>query len=175
MPAVTLWVFALGGAALARRPRAEGGPARTPLVARLLVAAACAATAILPLRVAFADSHLGNAVLAYQGGDCARASEQARAAIDVDADTAQAYEVEGICAARAGRPAQASGLLREAVRREPANWHFHWALAVAEATSGSDPRVEALTANRLNPLGPVARITARAFASERPAVWRRRA
>src|SRR2546421_303440 len=83
---------------------------------------------------------------------CSRPAEQAHAATKLDADAAQAYEIQGICAARAGRPIEARDLLRQSVRREPDNWHFHYVFAVVDANGGNDPRGEALAASSLNPL-----------------------
>src|SRR3954454_10846542 len=191
MPAITLWAFALGGVALARRPPAgeaggpappDGGPprpapsaaaaARPPVAARLLVAAACAAIAILPVRLALADAHIGHAILAYQRGDCTGAAKEGRDATEIDTNAAQGYEVAGLCAGSAGAAEEGVRLLTDAVRTEPGNWHYHYALALVQGRAGDDPRPEARTAKELNPMEPATRAAVRAFATSHPAVWR---
>src|SRR4051794_34643374 len=172
MPAITLWAFALGGVALARRPPTDEAAGRTRVPARLLVAAACAAIAILPVRRALADAHIGHAILAYQRGDCTGAAKEGRDATEIDTNAAQGYEVAGLCAGSAGAAEEGVRLLTDAVRTEPGNWHYHYALALVQGRAGDDPRPEAGTASELNPMQPATRAAVRALATSRPAVWR---
>src|SRR3954463_12502078 len=80
--------------------------------------------------------------------------------------------VAGLCAGSAGAAEEGVRLLTHAVRSEPGNWHYHYALALVQGRAGDDPRPEARTAKELNPMQPATRAAVRALATSRPAVWR---
>ena len=89
MPAVTLWLFALGGAALARPAReAPGGPRSGRrrvgnIVLRGAAVGVCALLALLPARLAVSQAHVETAVKSMHAGDCGRARSEAQRALEL--------------------------------------------------------------------------------------------
>ena len=150
--AVTVWVFAAGGAALARAPSGvpgDRGPAGS--VMRTVAVVAALAVAVPPLLVAVSQDHLDGAVAAYDRGDCATATERAEAARDRVAARAEPHAVLALCAAREGRAGQSLELARDAVARDPDDWQYRYAQALVVAAAGRDPGPALAAARRLNP------------------------
>jgi O-antigen ligase len=175
MPAVTLWLFALGGTALAA---AEGGrrlfgPPRMGV--RSVAAVACFGVAIVPGLVMVSESRLDESVTAFERGDCAAAVQAADSARSVLGQRAQPYEIIGYCRLRQGRPREGVLELEQAVERDPRNWEYRYGLAVARGAAGLDPRPDAATALALNPLDPEAKDAVRRFRTSRRVTWKRRA
>lgn len=154
MPAVTLWLFALGGTALSRplqrRRRRRGRRRRHPAV-RVVGVVACLALAILPARLAISEDHLDSAVAAMQRGDCRGARADAEAALDWLGERPTPYRVIGYCELEQGRYAAAAEAFAEARRRDPHSATAAYDLAVARAAAGLDPTAAILAAARLNP------------------------
>jgi O-antigen ligase len=175
MPAVTLWLFAIGGAALAAAaPRSEA-PIGPRMGVRSLAATACFATAIVPGLVMVSEARLDESAKAFERGNCAKAidaADSARAALD---ERAQPHEMIGYCRLRQGRPRQGALELEKAISRDPDNWEYHYDLALARGAAGLDPRPEARAALRLNPLDPEAKNAVRSFHTNDSGAWKGKA
>lgn len=164
MPVVTLWVFALAGAALARA-KDERTPAWAPsLIPRTVLAVGlCVLMVLVPLRVAISQHELVDALVAPLTPSCDGVDRLADRSIAAVASRPQPYEVKANCALEAGRPRTAIDLLHSAIRREPDNWRLRYDLAVARARAGLDPRAPARGALKLNPRNPDALAAAKRF------------
>ena len=163
MPVVTLWFFALGGAAIARVPT---DPPRDPapaLLPRLAVAAACCALLLVPVRLALSQDRLESGLSALQLGRCDRATKAAERSLDAIGGRPEPYEIEATCALIDRQPSSAMRLMSQALRRDPANWRLHYGLAVTQARAGRDPRRSANAALRLNPQEASARDAVKRF------------
>ena len=176
MPAVTLWFFAIGGAALAaptRRVRVTHSP--YPL-ARVGSAIGLLLVAVIPALVTISQGKMSQAVQTFtRHGDCPVVIRQADDAISVLGTRPDAYRLKGYCQARLGRTGQAVSSMRQAVDRDPDNWEFRYSLAVAEAAAGKDPRPAAREALSLDPLEYATQdLVSRFRAGDRKA-WRREA
>jgi hypothetical protein len=170
MPAVTAWVFVVGGVALAARASARTGPvmgsrARVPLAAALLVAA------VTPALLMLSQAHLQRAADAFEQGNCARASNEAVASIDVLAVRPQPYQIVGYCDISDGRAQDAVAAMRKAVQQEPGSWEYHYGLAIAEGYAGIDPRPELTMAARLNPGEALVKQLRSAVRTDSRAAW----
>ena len=175
MPAVTLWLFALGGLALARPAgRAEGPRMRrlTPAV-RIAGVAGCAVLALTPLQMAMAQSDLNDANDAVLRDDCADVLRHAAAARDRMPELVEAYQYEGWCEG-ARRPLRAVAALRAGLEHDPDNWELHHGLAIALARAGQDPSGPIRIARALNPRDESVEIaTARLLRARTPKERRR--
>lgn len=176
MPVVTLWFFALAGAALARERR-EGPSWIPPFWLRGVIAGACCVLALLvPIRVAVSQDRLEASLDAFVVGKCDTAEDAARDSLRAVGSRPQPYEVMAYCALVDGDTALAVRRMRQAVQRDPNNWSLHYGLARLQAMAGGDPRRAAREAARLNPRDALARDAAERFRGlERPAQWRRAA
>lgn len=174
MPALTIGVFALGGAVLAAAPGAgpRGAPSRD---ARMLVAVGCLLVAIAPALVYVSQKRLDGAVGALSRGDCTAAVEEARASLSALAARPQPYAILGYCDLDRALPELAVAAMRKAAGVDPESWEMRFALAVAEGAAGRDPRPSARRALALNPYEPLARDYERAVQDGGPAAWRRAA
>lgn len=174
MPAVTLWIFALGGAALARAPvtRAATRP-EWAFAARGLAALVVLALLVSPVKVAVSEARTTDALDAMIAGECATATSRARAALDVLPERPTPHHVLAYCALQERRVADAVGSMEAAVRLDPDNWEFHYGLAIARARAGLDPRREAALAARLNPLDPMLPAARERLRGHTPREWRR--
>ena len=186
MPAVTIWLFAFGGAALARsrqerprqeadQPAARGGTRVGQIALRCAGVAACLAVAILPARLAVSEAHYERSLDSLAAGDCADAASEADAAVDALGSRAAPYHVRAWCELEDARYGAAAQDLEEALRNDPDNWALVQALAVARARAGLDPRPAARRTAALNPLGELSVATRDALRGERPARWQRAA
>ena len=174
MPAVTLWLFAAGGAALGRR-RPPREASRTASLAggamRVAAVAACLAAAILPARLALAEGRLAQGVEAMQAGDCRTALADARSSLDA-LERAAPYQLIAWCE-RDRRPGAALAAMEAAVRREPADWQQRYDRAVLLAANGLDPRGEARAAALLNPNHELTGSVLARLAAAPERLWRR--
>lgn len=181
MPAVTLWVFVLGGLALGRTPKPKGAgrlaqptapPPRRPRgVVPVAVGMATLVSAVAPALVLGSQARLDNAIDSFVSNDCAGAVRDAGRADNVLASRAQPLEVIALCHARDGRYAESLAVFRRAVDRDPDNWRLRAWMSAAVAAAGQDPRVGLARAVLLNPLDvPLARLRASVLRS-RPARW----
>jgi O-Antigen ligase len=169
MPAVTAWVFAVGGAALAtgrRTPSAPAGQrARVPIAVALLI------TAVTPALLMLSQGHLDTAASAFQTGACNRVESASVAAINVLSVRAQPYQMLGYCDISDGRPQDAVAAMEKAVQAEPGYWQYHYGLSIAQAYAGEDPRPQLRTALRLDPGDPLMQEMSLALRRRTPAAW----
>jgi hypothetical protein len=178
MPAVTAWLFAAGGLALAA-PAAAGSGVASPgrswraLAPRTAVAVACALLALVPLALVPSQRHVVRAIAAVRDGDCRRGSEEALDSQAALASRPEPYELLAYCESRAGRTSGALRLIGEAIERDPQNWELLYARALILARAGRDPRRDIEAAIHRNPRHPLVRDAADALAGDRPAAWRR--
>jgi hypothetical protein len=157
MPAITLWLFCMGGAALAVSPRHRSRPLRVRPGLRLLMALVALAVGIVPAALAVSQHRLDQAQAAFDRGDCRHAESEARGSLDVIGFRAEPQELVSLCAARRGDLRAALAAAREAVRRDPGQWRYRYDLALIAGASGADPQPDARLAGTLNPRDPVAR------------------
>jgi hypothetical protein len=176
MPAVTLWLFALGGTALSRSLKRRRKRRRPPLrkfAVRAGGVLACLALAILPAKLAISQARLEDAIAALDRGDCAAARDHARSALDAVSQRPAPYAVVGYCDLEQGHYAAAAREMAAAQRRDPESSVANYDLAVARAAAGLDPVPAVRTALRQNPLEPRAGEALAALAGGDPAVWKR--
>ncbi len=187
-PAVSVFVFALGGLALAR-PREHSVPAaasdrpsscsQAGVLARAsshglrpVLALACLAVAVIPARMAVAQARLQDSIDALDAGACVRAQASARGAISALDSGLRPYEVLAMCAARRGDAGAAVVWGRMAVAHDPGNWEPYYALALAEGVGGIDPRRQARVAYEDDLLGQLPRLAVASFRGRDPRRWR---
>ncbi|MDQ3722911.1 MAG: O-antigen ligase family protein, partial [Actinomycetota bacterium] len=162
MPVVTMWVFALGGAAIA------GARDRTPatrflgMLPRSVIAIACLVLlALVPLRVMISDNRLQSTRVAFQERRCTEVSLFARQSLDAVASRAEPRQFAAGCELGTGDAQAAISTLRAAVKSDPDNWRVHYSLAIARARAGEDPRPQIRRARQLNPLEPLVKRVAK--------------
>lgn len=170
MPAVTAWVFGVGGAALAGRrakepPPPMGDRGRIPIAASLLV------VAVTPALLMLSQYKLQSAASAFDKGSCKTATRDAISSINVLGNRPQPYQIVGYCDLDNGRPQDAVAAFQKAVEQEPRSWEYHYGLALAQGAAGTDPRPEIRLASRLNPREPLVKQALLAFAPPDQAIW----
>jgi hypothetical protein len=166
LPAVSLWVFAAGGAALGERGAQTHARPAASLPRDLLrwgLVVACVAVALLSARLAIGAARLDAAVDAAEHGDCNAAEAHARASLRWR-DQSRPYVVLAFCR-RGTHPEAAKQAMLDAVRHDPNDWRHHYDLALLLAAAGGDARAEADAALKLNPLDALPRAAAVAFSS----------
>jgi O-antigen ligase len=172
MPAVTLWLFALGGIALSR-PVAPEPDATEVVVGRTprLVAALCVGVlAITPVVVALSQVRLESALSAFDANECSAAIHSSLDSLSALGVRPEPYEIIGYCDARFGEDRLAEEAMRSAVSRDPENWEMHYGLALVRAAAGKNPMPELREASRLNPLEPMVAAAVERFGeAKRPA------
>jgi hypothetical protein len=176
--ATALWLFALGGVALASSPlalsRKEGERGRAPWL-RVCAAIGIVIVAITPAKMALSQMHLNRAVKAYDRGDCAKTIDEALASINDIGSRPEPWELVGYCDARLGAGTLGIKAMRNAVDRDPKDWEFRYGLAIVTAETGADPRPAAARAVALSPREPLAKQAVATFASGSPRSWARQA
>jgi tetratricopeptide (TPR) repeat protein len=181
MPAVTIWLFALGGAALARPRRApdpdQAAPKTAARVGQVLLrgagVAVCLALALLPARLAVSEAHYERSVDSLKAGDCAAARSEADAALGALDSRAAPHHVIAWCDLQDGHYDAAADQIEDALENDPDNWAFMQVLAVAHASDGRDPRPDTERMMLVNPLSDVAIATRDALSGATPRSWRR--
>jgi hypothetical protein len=152
MPAVTTWLFCLGGAALARsagtsdvrRPGPSSG-------ARMALGALLLASVIAPALLVVSQHQIDDAADEYERGDCGSATERAVAAIRTLENRPDAYEVLALCDVHRGFDRLGVAAIARAVERDPDNWEYEYTLAIVRGSAGLDPRPAARAALEHNP------------------------
>ena len=173
LTAVSVWMFGLAGLALARRvPAAGGGP---PRLLRLIAALGCLILALVPGALWRSQHHLQAAVRAFDRGDCPATIDAALDSLGALGARAEPWELIAYCDVRLRQPKLAEDAARAAIARDPGNWEYHYALALVRGAARQDPRPAAADARRLNPREPRTTRAVRAFDTDNPAVWERRA
>jgi O-Antigen ligase len=174
MPVVMLGLFAAGGLALSLR--SGEGPGWAPAHnTRIVLALLCLLTLALPVSLIGSQSRLGSAERALYASNCAAATPAALSSIGWLDVRPEPYEVVGFCDLRRGLPRLAVAAMRAAVSHDPRSWETHYALAIAQASAGIDPRASVATALRMDPLEPLTRQAARQLRSSNPTEWVKRA
>jgi hypothetical protein len=154
MPAVTIWVFALGGAALAAPADDQRIKAFPRFALRAAMATVLILLAIVPALATLSQAKLDDAEETFlRSGDCPQVIEDAAGASSLLSLRPEPYRLEGYCQARLGRVRDAVHSMQKALERDPNNWEYHYSLAVAQAAAGMNPRPAAREALRLDPLG----------------------
>lgn len=169
MPAVTLWLFAVGGLALAARrekvPRVVSNVSRTALAASFLV------LAVAPLLIGFSYQRLRAAGNAFVAGNCVSAKDRALSSMSLLAVRPEAYEILGYCDLKQSYPVEALTAMRQAGSYDQQDWEYHYGLAIALAANGQNPMAEARRALQLNPLEYLAQDEVHAFQAAGPHGW----
>jgi O-antigen ligase len=174
MPVVTLVFFATAGLGLS--PRKRSGPGWTPgHGARMALGLLCLAGVVLPVLIVGSQRRLGEAEHALYASNCTAASSAALSSIGWLDVRPEPYEILGFCDVQRGLPRQGVASMRQAVRFDPDSWETYYALAIAQAAAGIDPRRNAERALRLNPLEPLTRQAVKEFAVSSPTEWVKRA
>jgi O-antigen ligase len=174
LTAVSVWLFGVVGIALARP---SGATARRPMprLLRLIVALGVLLLAISPATLWRSQVRLVDAGTAFDKGDCRTTIDAALDSLSAVGVRAEPWELIAYCNARLGEPELAVDAAEAAVKRDPDNWEYRYALALVQGVAGEDPRPAAALALRLNPEQPEAQEAAKAFGTDRPRLWERRA
>ena len=193
MPVVTLGVLAAAGLALSPRSASDaavGGPAgpgeagadsrgmRTWVPAhhtRIVLGLLLLATLVVPVSIVGSQSKLGEAEHALYASDCGAATPAALSSIGWLDVRPEPYEVVGFCDLHRGRPRLAISAMKAAVAQDPDSWEPYYALAIAQASAGLDPRFNVEMAVRLNPLERLTKEAAKQLRGSNPSEWVRRA
>ena len=171
MPALTLPVVALLGAACSRQaaaPEPSHSPGRLP---RLLVGLGILLLLLTPIRLGLSQLYLTQSLTAFRAQDCATAAHKALDAAEMLNSRAPAFELLGYCDARLGRYELARRMLKAAQRRDPGSWDLHYGSALVRSVGGRDPRPELRRARRLNPRERALTDALRRMDSDDPRVW----
>jgi O-antigen ligase len=174
MPAVTLWLFAVGGAAIAASGRRRPIFAGPSPAARTALTVTCLGLAIVPTLVLVSQTRLDNSAGAFTRGRCPEAVDRARSASSALGLRPEPYEIVAFCELRAGTPERGVAAMEEAIDRDPRNWEYRYGLALARAVAGQDPRPAAREALRLNRFHPEVRDAVKRFRTSSARIWRRR-
>jgi O-antigen ligase len=178
MPALTLWLFAAGGMALAAPAAPAGRPPPglgLPRLARVVIGLACLVLAVTPARIALSEWNLQDARRAFARGDCTEAIDKAVAAASHVRSRPEPYEIVGFCDVRTGFPRLGVDAMEQAVDRDPRNWELHYGLALVRGAARLDPRAAARAAAELNPREPLTIEAVRLFDTSDVDKWERRA
>jgi O-antigen ligase len=156
MPAITIWLFCAGGAALAVSRRARSRAPQLSPLPRLALTLVCLVAAVVPVGIAVSQHRFEDAEGALARGDCPTAEEEARRSLDVIGFRAEPHQLLAYCAARKGDFGRALAEANLAVSRDPGNWRYRYDVALITAADGKDAAAPARTAAALNPREPLA-------------------
>ena len=175
MPAVSVWFFCLGGAALARHERQR---LRAPFVVasgtRVAIGVIVLAGALAPALVFVSQRQLNDAADAFEAGDCKTAAARAAASIRTLEIRAEPYEALGLCDVREGFDRLGVEALERAVDRDPDNWELLYTQAIVRGSAGLDPRAAAESALRHNPRQDLTQSLVEYVDTKDPRVWIKR-
>jgi hypothetical protein len=159
LPAVSLWLFALAGLALARTaPRDDrAGRLSSRWGMRIGVAVVFLLVGMTAFRTVISDAALDDAQAAFEAGDCTQARSDALTSVSAVGSRAEPFQLLAYCELERGREPAALEAMQEAARLDPDNWQYRYGLALVRGASGRDPRPDLRRARRLNPLGGVLR------------------
>jgi hypothetical protein len=149
-PAVTAWVFALGGAALAAH-ESSVSPSGARQGVRVTVGLLALLAIVAPGLVFASQRQLNDSLDALRAGNCTRAVDRATASISTLDIRPEPYQVLALCQAKRGRTGFAIQAMEKAATRDPDNWRYAFTLGVLQGGAGLDPRPELVRASRLNP------------------------
>jgi hypothetical protein len=171
MPAITAWVFAAGGLALA----APVSHARfqTPPAGRFALALGCLLVAITPAEIWRSQTQIIKAVNDFEQGHCIAAEDAALASNAALSSRPDPFELVSYCEAGVQRYALALNAIAAAETRDPQNWELRYSESLIRAIAGLDPRPAAYAAMARYPTSPLTRSTVREFSTGNAATWRR--
>jgi O-antigen ligase len=170
MPVITLPFFAAAGLALS--PRGRRGRRWAPgKSGRVMLAALCLAGVVLPVLVIGSQSRLTEAERALYASDCTKASSAARSSIGWLGARPQPYEILGFCDLQRGLPGLGVSAMRQALDRDSGSWESYYALAIAKASAGIDPRAAAARAVQMNPFEPLTRQAVKELRGPKATGW----
>jgi O-antigen ligase len=174
MPVVTLPFFAVAGLALSPRGASLGRRAigRAP---RMVLAGLCLAAVVLPVLLIGSQSRLSQAERALYASNCSKADASANSSISWLGARPEPYEILGFCDLQRGLPSLAVAQMRQAVQRDPSSWERYYALAIAQASAGVDPRPAAARALQMNPREPLTQQAVIELRGGSPSRWVREA
>src|SRR5439155_16572845 len=112
-------------------------------------------TVVAPGVIIGSQSRLDDAEHALYASNCAKASSSSLSSIGWLDVRPQPYEVLGLCDIERGLPRRGIAAMERAVHYDPGGWETYYALALAQAASGIDPRPAAARALRMDPLEPL--------------------
>ena len=174
MPVVTLGFFAAAGLALG--PRKGSGPGWIPSHgSRLFLGLCLLLTLVLPVLMIGSQTRLASAENALYESNCPKAGADALSSIGWLDVRPEPYEVVGFCDLKRGLPRTGVSAMQQAVRLDPSSWEAYYALAIAEASAGIDPRSSAKKALRMNPREPLTIQAAKLLRVSSPTEWVSRA
>lgn len=184
MPALSIIFFALGGAVLARPPKAGTGRVDPPpleelvfghrrltATRRLLLAISCLLLAVVPAYVWLAQRKINAATAAFNGGKCDAAASYALSSISIVSVDPKPYEVLAYCDIRRDMPNAALVAINKAVSLDPNDYVYTLDLAVIQAAAGENPLAATRRAVYLNPLDEVVQEVWQSFGTDRPSQW----
>jgi hypothetical protein len=163
LPVVTLWLFALGGAALSSARPTASVRRRSPILC-VALAIGVGVLAVTPALAGLSQRHLNNSIAEFKRDDCRAAIHDALAASSDLGARPEPWEIIGYCDSRLGAGDLAVAALHNATVRDPNDWEFRYGLSLVQARAGIDPRPAAAKALTLNPREPLARRAVAAFA-----------
>ena len=175
MPVVTLWLFAIGGLALARPAEAGDGGWVPGRLSRVVMGLGCVLLAVTPALMFVSQNQLDRSVHAFKNGDCGESIDAALSSNRVLSVRPDPLELLAYCDVRVGRPELGIPAMESALDRDPHSWQLHYGLALVRAATKQNPRPEARHALRLNPRSPLTQDAVDAFRTNDPDKWRRRA
>lgn len=174
MPVVTLVFFAAAGLALS--PRKESGPGWIPgHGTRMALGLLCLTGIVLPVLIIGSQRRLAEAEHALYASNCAAASTAALSSIGWLDVRPEPYEILGFCDVQRGLPRQGVAAMRQAVHLDPESWETYYALAIAQAAAGIDPRRNAERALQMDPFEPLTRQAVKELGVSSPTEWVKRA
>jgi hypothetical protein len=171
MPAVTAWLFAAGGLALASplgRRHAETSPR-----VRFTIALGCLLLTVSPAAIWRSQTQLIKSIKAFERGDCVTAQRAALASNAALPSRSDPFELISYCQAGARQFPLALGAIHAARERDPRNWELAYSDALIRAAAGLDPRPAARAALAMYPASPTARAAVRGFSTGNRRAWRR--
>jgi hypothetical protein len=178
LPAVTLWLFAVGGAAACIRPP-DGAIQRLRRPGRfaipVLVCVALAAGAVTAARFGISEQRLNGAIGALERGDDRKAAADAASARAAATYRPEPFEVLGYAALRRGDTSRAEASMVQAVRLDRGRWSAWYGLAIVRAVRGDGRGAALAVARRLAPREPRVLLLAAALRSTGDARAARRA
>jgi hypothetical protein len=175
LAAVSFWVFALAGMALARTMPSSRDPGSSWRIWALRGGAGvlCLLIAVGAMRMIVSSESLARGITAYKAGDCKEARSSMETSLGALDSQPQAAAVLGYCDALRGRERAAIAHMQEAARLDPGHWRYRYGLAIVRGMAGRDPRPDLSLARRLDPHGAITTIGVPArLAHARHARWR---
>lgn len=154
LPAISLWVFAVGGAALAKAPGPAVASRRSgrTTIATWTILVVCLGAALYSARLALASSRLDAAVRAAETDACPTAEAEAHESLRWQ-EASGPYVIIAWCRLSSD-PQAATEAMSRAVQLDPEDWRLRYDLALVLALTGRDAAGEVRRAAALNPLHP---------------------